>query len=408
MKKNLLWLLAPLSLISGNLQELVELSLANKMMESSRYGVEASALQKEALSQSYLPSITLGGSHAYNNEETAMAPENSTTGFAKLSYTLYDGGKREALKEAYKANLKSSTYLLHATANDLALQVSYYYYYYFSLLSNSEATKQKIEQLEAERYRLERFLSVGSATQDALLRIEASLEQAKVERLQTEEALQKSLNTLEYLTASNITPLKGSTLTYTPSQTPELRFDLLALEQSVQSAKANAEASKAPQRPTITLEDTYSRYNNDFSNKAYDTGFDKQNTLSLNVQWKIFDFGATSSAYEASHKNYLAKNSELAYAKHKASAGLKNAHNSYKTSLAKIESAKLRVKASDATYELVKKKFQNGIVDNVIYLDALSEKYNALSSLNTALNDIEYQKAVLVYEMGKEIKGAIQ
>jgi outer membrane protein TolC len=104
----------------------------------------------------------------------------------------------------------------------------------------------------------------------------------------------------------------------------------------------------------------------------------------------------------------LAKNSELAYAKHKASAGLKNAHNSYKTSLAKIESAKLRVKASDATYELVKKKFQNGIVDNVIYLDALSEKYNALSSLNTALNDIEYQKAVLVYEMGKEIKGAIQ
>ncbi len=406
MKKNLLWLLLPFSLGAGNLQELVEHAHNNPMMQASRYSAEASVLQKEALEQSYLPSIVLGGSHAYNAEKTATTPDQTTTGFAKLSYTLYDGGRKEALIDAYEANIKSAQFLTNATANDLALQVSYAYYYHFSLLANQEALTQKIEQLQAESYRLERFLSVGSTTQDALLRIQASLEQTKVELLQTQEAITKNLNTLEYLTAQSIVPTKGSTLVVAEHQSASTqRYDILAQEQSVLSAKANAQSAKAPHRPTITIEDTYSRYDNDYADIL---GTNKQNTLSLNIQWKIFDFGSTSSTYEASYKNYLSKNSELVYAKQKASAGLKNAYNSYKTSLAKIESAQLRVKASDATYEIVKKKFQNGIVDNVTYLDALSEKYSAIASLSTARNDIEYQKAILLYEMGKEIKGAIQ
>ncbi len=406
MKKNLLWLLFPFSLVAGNLQQLVELTHQNPMMQASRYSAEASVLQKEALHQSYLPNIVLGGSHAYNTEETMTTPEKTTTGFAKLSYTLYDGGKREALNDAYEANLKSAHFLTNATANDLALQVTYAYFYHFSLLSSQEALEQKIEQLQAEFYRLERFLSVGSTTQDALLRIQASLEQTKVELLQTQEAIAKNLNTLEYLTTQSIIPTQGSTLVVEENQKPlTQRYDILAQEQSVLSAKANAQSAKAPNRPTITLEDTYSRYDNDY---ATILGTNNQNTLSLNIQWKIFDFGATSSSYEASYKNYLSKSSELAYTKQKATASLKNALNSYKTSLAKIESAKLRVKASDATYELVKKKFQNGIVDNVAYLDALSEKYTAIASLSTAQNDIEYQKAIILYEMGQEIKGAIQ
>lgn len=406
MKKHIFWLLLPFSLVAGNLHELVELSHQNPMMQASRYSAEASGLQKDALTQSYLPSIVLGGSHAYNAEKTMSTPEKITTGYAKLSYTLYDGGKREALEDAYEATLKSSQFLLHATANDLALQVSYVYYNHFSLQSSLEALEQKKEQLQAELYRLERFLSVGSTTQDALLRIQASLEQTKVEVLQTQEAMTKNLNTLEYLTAQSIVPTKGSIFRVDENQKSSTeRYDILALEQSVLSAKANAQSAKAPNRPTITIEDTYSRYGDDYADIL---GTDNQNTLSLNVQWKIFDFGSTSSAYEASYKNYLSKSSELAYTKQKAFASLKNAQNSYKTSLAKIESAKLRVKASDATYELVKKKFQNGIVDNVAYLDALSEKYSAIAALSTAQNDIEYQKAIILYEMGKEIKGAIQ
>ena len=137
-------------------------------------------------------------------------------------------------------------------------------------------------------------------------------------------------------------------------------------------------------------------------------GQDKQNAFMLNFQWKVFDFGATSSTKEAAHRNFLAKSSELAYEKSRASASLKNAQNSYKSALLKINAAQERLKAADMTYELVRKKFQNGLVNNVSYLDALSEKYSAKAGYKNALNDLEYQKSVVLYEMGKEIKGAIR
>jgi len=127
----------------------------------------------------------------------------------------------------------------------------------------------------------------------------------------------------------------------------------------------------------------------------------------LTASWKIFDFGSTNSAYESAHKEYLSKTSQLAYEKHKAKASLKSAQNSYDIAKRKVEASKARLKAADMTYELVQKKFQNGIVNNVAYLDALSDKYNALSELQTSINDVEYQKAVVLFEMGKEIKGNI-
>jgi outer membrane protein TolC len=126
------------------------------------------------------------------------------------------------------------------------------------------------------------------------------------------------------------------------------------------------------------------------------------------MEWKIFDFASTSSNVEASYLKYLSKNSELSYEKSKAKASLKSAQNSYKTSLAKIDAAKAKLQASEMTYELIKKKFQQGIVNNVSYLDALTDKSNSYSQLQTALNEVEYQKAVLLYQMGENIKGAIQ
>lgn len=409
MKHTLLCAFIPLSLMAGNLSELVELSTKNKAMEASRYTLDATKSQKEALFQSYLPSITLGGAQTFNQEESPSYADKVTSGYAKLSFTLYDGGKREALLSAYDAQIKNAFFLTQATQNELSLQVTYAYYYVLSMRANLEALEQKLEQLRAEEFRLKKFLSVGTTTEDALLRISASVEQATVEKLQLLDAVHKSLNTLSYLTNHTAMVEEGSTLKLEENANKkEERFDILALEQNTQVLKAQAEASKSAHWPTITLDDTYSRFNNDYSNKAFDTGADRQNTLSLNVQWKIFDFGSTSSAYEANYKNYLSKTSELEYTKAQAKASLNNAQNSYKTALAKATSNEARLNASTKTYELIKKKFQNGIVDNVAYLDALSEKFTAQSMLHASEYDVEYQKAVVLYEMGKEIKGYIQ
>lgn len=409
MQKLTLLCLFPLFVFAGNLPELLSLAEQNKHVEASRYELEAAKEAEYATKSGYMPSLSLGANQTYNQEESMLYPEKSRTGSAILSFTIYDGGKREALFDKQQALVKSATFSLASVQSNVSLNVIYYYYNYISTLASRESTLQKMEQLEAERYRLEKYLSVGSATADELQKIISTIEQTKVDILTLDNTLNNIANTLEYMTGKEVHVEAGSTITLQEAKAEDAtRFDILALEQSVQSAKAEANVAKAPHLPTIKIEDTYSRFKYDYTNPAWDSDADRQNTVQLSMQWKIFDFGSTSANYQAAQKMYLSKNSDLAYEKDKAKASFKSAQNSYKTALAKIEAAHAKLTASKMTYELVKKKFQQGIVNNVTYLDALSDKFNARSQLQTALNEVEYQKAVLLYEMGKEIKGAIQ
>ncbi len=409
MKKLSFLCLIPLFSFAGNLPELLSLAEQNKQVESSRYMLESAKEEESSIKSAYLPSLSLGANQTYNQEETMLfAPEKSRTGSATVSFVLYDGGKREASFDQQEALVKSATFSLASVQNNVSLNVIYYYYNYISTLASRESTLQKMEQLSAERYRLEKYLSVGSATADEIQKIISTIEQTKVDLLTLENTLNNISNTLEYLTGKEVSVEKGSTVVLQEVKAEDAtRFDILALEESVQSAKAEAQAAKAPHLPTIKIEDSYSRFKYDYANQNSNDN-DRQNTIQLTMQWKIFDFGSTSSAVQAAQKMYLSKNSDLAYEKSKAKASFKSAQNSYQTALAKIEAAKARLQASEMTYDLVQKKFQQGIVNNVTYLDALTDKFNARSSLQAALNEVEYQKAVLLYEMGKEIKGSIQ
>ena len=409
MKTLSLLCLLPLVAFAGNLPELLKLAEQNKQVESSRYQLEAAKENEYATKSGYLPSLSFGANQTYNQQENMLSPEKSRTGAATLSFTLYDGGKREAQFSKQDALVKSATFSLASTQNNVSLNVIYYYFNYLSTLASQTATLQKLEQLHAERLRLEKFVSVGVATEDELQKIISSIEQSKVDLLTLENTLNNISNTLEYLTGESVHVELGSSVVFNQTVQDDVRrFDILALEQSVQSAQADVKIAKSPHLPTIKIEDTYSRFKNDYANPAWNSDADHQNTVQLSLQWKIFDFGSTSAGAQAAQKTYLAKSSELAYEKHKAKASLKSAQNSYQTALAKIEAGKARLHASEMTYELVKKKFQQGIVNNVTYLDALSDKFNAQAQLQTALNEVEYQKAVLLYEMGQEIKGAIQ
>ncbi|PUE64059.1 TolC family protein [Arcobacter caeni] len=407
MKKLLFFYLFSLFSFAGNLDQLLNFAEQNKKVEASRYTLEASKEKEYGTKSGYLPNLSLGANQTFNQEKNISTPEKSTTGFASLSFTVYDGGKREASFEQQQALVKSATFSLASIQNNISLDVVYYYYNYLSTFSSKESTLQKMEQLEAQRYRLEKFLSVGTITADELQKIVSSIEQTKVDLLTLDNTLNNISNTLEYLTGQEVLVEKGSTLVFKETKNEETkRFDILALEQSTQSSKAESKIAKAPNKPTILIQDTYSQY--DFDYPVATNNLDHQNSIQLSLEWKIFDFGSTSANAQAAYLNYLSKNSELEYEKYKAKASFKSAQNSYKTSIAKIEAAKAKLQASEMTYELIKKKFQQGIVDNVSYLDALSDKFNSNSQLQTALNEVEYQKAVLLYEMGENIKGAIQ
>jgi outer membrane protein TolC len=403
MKKLSLLTLVPLYLFSGDLGELVDNSLNNQLVKASKYNVEASENLLQSTKSAYLPKLSIGGNYSNTNKETASTPNSSTTAYATLSYVVYDGGKRGSSIDSLESNIKSSKESLNALKNNISLEVVTYYFNYQSLLAKKEATLKEIETLNAQQKRLQQFLEAGTTTSDEVDKIISRVESANVSLHQIELELQTLLHNLEYITANKVTIDSGSTIANIDNLKVELRSDLKVLKNNIDSSLHNARASKSGNYPTITLNNTYTNYNLDYDNSAYDSNLKNQNIFRVNFSWNIFDFNSVSKTYESNYKQYEGLKSQYEYEKNKANIDLKLASKSYDISKLKIKSAKAALRAANSTYETIEAKYNNGLVDNVQYLEALSEKYSAQSALKSAQYDIEIAKAKIIYYSGKNI-----
>lgn len=74
----------------------------------------------------------------------------------------------------------------------------------------------------------------------------------------------------------------------------------------------------------------------------------------------------------------------------------------------KINSLKSAVKMGKSVHEIITIKYQNGIVDNITYLDALSRKVFNEALYKQALNDYEIAKANYYFNSGVDYKSVLK
>ena len=70
----------------------------------------------------------------------------------------------------------------------------------------------------------------------------------------------------------------------------------------------------------------------------------------------------------------------------------------------KIKSAKSALVSATSAYKIISKKYDAGIVDNVVYLDALASKTTAQALHEQSLNDLEIAYAEYYFYAGKNIE----
>ncbi|PUE63721.1 TolC family protein [Arcobacter caeni] len=410
MKKLYFIFLVPLFLSAQNLEELVNLSIQNKLVDSSQKSLDSIKDEYKSIKSGYLPSVDVGANHSITDKETTSVPKNSSKTYASISYELYDGGKKSDIYDSYESNIKSSEKSLEALKNDISLNVVTYYYNYLSYISQKEAKEKEIEQLDSELTRLSRFLDAGTTTEDEVQKIISRLESSKVTLQELELEILTILHNLEYITGEKVTISAGSNVKELENNAQtDLRFDLKSLEYNVEAKLANSKSEKSGYLPTITLDNTYSYYDSNFDNKAYESNaIDHQNIASANLKWNIFSFGETKYKYESKYKDYLSLKSQLEYEKNKANVDLELAIKSYEISKLKIKSSEANLKAATTAYDVIKSKYQNGLIDNVAFLESLSEKFTALSQLKTSQNDLEIKKAKILYYSGKKLEEYIK
>ena len=410
MKKICIVFSIPIFLWSQNLNELLDLSLKNQLIHSYKHNLDAVKKEYESVKSAYLPSLDISAKYGITDNETSSVAKKAGSIAGSINYTVYDGGKKFDVYDAYETKIKSSKINVEALKNDISLIVINHYYNYLSLISQKDAKLKEIEQLDSQMERLNRFLKAGTTTEDEVQKIISRVENAKFNLQEIELQIITILHKLEYLVGTKVDITAGSTIKDLKDFTDDnKRFDIQSLEYDLETKLSNSKAEKSAYLPTIILDNTYTYYDLDYNNQTYqDSTIDHQNILSLNLKWNIFSFGETKNKYESKYKEYLASKSNYEYEKNKAGVDLQLAQKAYKIAKTKIKSAQANLKAAQSTYEVIKSKYENGLIDNVAYLESLSEKFEAISQLKTSINDLEIKKANIVYQSGKKLQEYIK
>ena len=144
----------PLFLYSQNLDELVNLSIQNKLVDSSQKSLDSIKDEYESVKSGYMPSLDVGAGHSTTDKETAGVAKNSSKVYGSLSYELYDGGKKSDTYDSYESSIKSNEKSVDALKNDISLTVITYYFNYLSYIAQKDAKIKEIEQLDAQMERL--------------------------------------------------------------------------------------------------------------------------------------------------------------------------------------------------------------------------------------------------------------
>ena len=409
MKKIYFTFLVPIFLYSQNLEELVNLTIENRLVESSKQNLDALKDEYKSVQRGYLPKLDAGASYSINEHEYQNAPKKQANAYGSINYMLYDGGKKYDIYDGYETNIKSGEKSLDALKNNLSLTVIQYYFDYLSLEAKKDAKQKEIEQLTAQEDRIGRFYNAGTTTEDELQKIVSRLQNAIVELQEIELNIITITHNLEYITGTQVSITDGSKLEDINNLIQKNpRFDIQALDFVTQSKQSVAQAQKSGYYPTVTLDNTFNYYDNNYD-KFIDTDSNNhQNVASANMKWNLFSFGQTKYQYESKQKEYLASRSNFEYEKNKADVDLQLALKSYNIAKAKIKSTEATLKAAQSAYEIIKSKFENGLIDNVAFLQSLTEKYDAISQHKKAINDLEVKKATIIYHSGEKLQEYIR
>jgi len=406
MRKTVFLSLIPLLLSAHSLDELVELSYHNRLVESSKYKEGSKELSYESTKSSYLPTLDLGVSYQNASKESAAMARDTLRGSATLKYIIYDGGKKSHLYDMLQKGVSASKEDTRSLKNELALEISRLYYGYLSTQADKRANAQLIKQLEAEHARLSGFYEVGSITKDELDKIDSRLKNAILNSHEFDLELERSLSALEYLTMQEGIGIDDGSVVKSFDDEAVLRADVESLKLQSEALKYSAASVRSANYPTLFFDDTFSHTKYYFDDESKKSNFliKTQNIASLNASWNILDFGSISKEYESKQFEYLAQNSLFEYEKHKAEVDLRLAKRSLEIAKQKVDASKATLDAATSTYDLIKVRYEGGVVDNVAYLQALSEQTDAKRAYERALYDVELKKAELVYHSGKDIK----
>ncbi|MFA5454132.1 MAG: TolC family protein [Sulfurimonas sp.] len=380
----------------------------NNLVLSSKFSKEAKEREIESKKSDYFPTIDIGVSYENTSDVTPFQISDIYAGYGKVELDIYDGGVKSSQLERAKDEFRASSHDEAQMKKSLSLQIVQDFYTIKSLESSLRAKEDARKSLEEQLERIKQFYDAKLATQDDIDRLQASYDRNSYEIESLNFEMLSAKKALELKVGKEIESFDESSFKDAELSDFEENDDIKSLIYKEHAIKNSAEALDGAYYPNVKLEDTYTLYGYDDIAPNHPAKIDKQNVLMLSMNMRIFDYGSTSESKQALILNSKALNEEIKYMskEQKMQHGISVAR--VESSKLKIKSAKSSLRAASSAFETVNEKYNAGIVDYVIYLDALSAKTDASALYEKSLNDLEVAYAMFYYYGGKKLEDFIK
>jgi len=402
-------LLISLITISANATSLKE--IINSTIENNE-NLQSLKIQNNALNKTYHsvkniynPSINIGANYLkLDGDVRNVQIGQTTTAYAKLSIDLYNGGKNTALKKQKEYEYKSGLNNELSNTRQTILQVVTMYFNTKTILENIKVLNEKAIALKAQYDRVKTKYDLRMTTIDEVYKFKSEYEenQYQIDELKYQKEVQ--LQNLSLVSNLDIKSLDDVVLPNTNNLEYSKSTTIKSLEYQIKAQEKSKDILNASNMPQIKLQDTYNIYNyDDYNSQALNDLPEQQNQLMISLNFKLFDTSTNSKIQSAT----LAKNStikKLEYLKKQEEMNFKLSKKRLVTNKLKINSSKSALKMANSVYKTVKVKYENGVVDNIVYLDALRGKIYNQAMYKQSLNDYEIAKANYYFNSGKNYK----
>ena len=403
--KGVVFAIGAISIQAITLKQLITHTLQyNQNIKADSYTKMAKQKSYESQKNIFNPNITIGASYnqlSMDLRDTQIGKTQSA--FVKLGLNLYDGGKSIALKKQKLYEYTAQKYQNITNIKETILNLITMYFNLKTINEDIKVYKEKAKALKAQYERVKTKYNEHMTTIDEVLKLKSEYESNSYTIAQLKyqkEELQKNIELLSgiKITTFDTKTLPSINLKYKPTS------DIKALEETLKAQQENINITKSSKKPQIKLENTTTWYKyDDYNHMLLKDLPNKQNQFILSLSYNLFDT-SSKSKIESSKLSKLAIADKLAYLKHKSYTEFQLAKKKLQIQKLKLKSLKSAVDMANSVYDIIKQKYENGVVDNITYLDALSKKIYNLALYKQALNDLEIAKANYYFKSGVDYR----
>ncbi|WP_459862816.1 TolC family protein [Campylobacter concisus] len=414
--KKFLFIFLPVFLLGSNLSMIANKATQNEISKIKELELKRANLNDEATLSSYMPNLSLEGSYGKNASTFPSVVAKESAGvLARIDFLLYDGGAREARLKMSQLLKNKAMIASDEVKNYLALKAVNLYFNAAALENIIAAKQAQANFLKGVLDKLEKANIAGLAAKDELENVRAKYYLANSTQLEYKNKMEQILNEINLLTGEKILPVAGAKMADISSNLASKNAELDRLSQDIFLGEAKLSEAKAGFLPQILLYDTYGFYKNNYdidlgglsSYRSYVDKYLKEDThgnkFGIAFKWKIFDFFATSNMSQVQKIALDEARLNLEYKKRENETKLKNLQSEIVVLTSKIASLNEYVRASDLALKASYEKYNSGLLGYSDLLEALSQKFDAISLFESAKDELEIKKAEFFFENGEPI-----